>query len=149
MVRLMKKTIVILLVVMLATPCLAKERKVFRGTVIRVLNGNTIIVDNGTTMYRLDGVEPLEDAYVYLKNTLFGKTVTIALKGWVGHYTIMVDVYTPDGTHVNKDLIDRGFAKKGVTFVEYDACRNKVSKRKPALGNVRANPEAQATGGAP
>ena len=108
----------LLAIALLATPTLANSTD-FTGPVIRVLDGDTIEVSRShrNVRIRLNGIDAPEKGQAYGHKSgefvalqAFGKDVTVQPFGLDKYGRTIGDVYLPDGTLLNKELVREGLA---------------------------------------
>jgi micrococcal nuclease len=109
----------------------------YKGTVTRVIDGNSIEVshENGAAVIRLHGVDAPEISQPYGRIAMiavfrhtFGKVVRIESYGLDPHGRTIGDVYLPDDTLLNEEMIRLGLAwyckhspKEGLLQLELEA----------------------------
>jgi micrococcal nuclease len=90
----------------------------FSGSIIGVLDGDTIEVLHNTRLerIRLNGIDCPENGQAYGKRAkqaasalVFGKEVTLQTFGKDKYGRTIADVFLPDGTTVNKELVQDGW----------------------------------------
>ena len=100
---------------LLAHSALAGE---FSGRVVGVLDGDTLEVLNGhhAERIRLSGIDCPEKGQAYgqkathaVSALVFGKEVTLQTHGHDKYKRILADVFLPDGTNVNHELVKDGW----------------------------------------
>jgi hypothetical protein len=91
------------------------------GRVTSIMAGNTITVYDGkrNSIYVLDGVRPpapgeesYREAILYLRTMVLNKDVRMTVTG-KSKYVTYAKVYTPEGTLLNEDMKQKGFAGRG------------------------------------
>ena len=99
----------------LASVALATD---FSGPVVSVLDGDTIevLLNNRAERIRLQGIDCPEKGQAYgtrakqaASALVFGKEVTLKTHGKDKYGRTMADVYLPDGTNVNHELVKQGW----------------------------------------
>ncbi|MFH1563490.1 MAG: thermonuclease family protein [Nitrospirota bacterium] len=97
----------------------ALEVQEFKGKVVSIADGDTIsVMHNGVReKIRLNGIDCPENrqafgnrAKQFTGNMVFGKTVTIKGHGKDKYGRTMGDVFLPNGTCLNKELVKQGLA---------------------------------------
>src|SRR5215831_6428279 len=90
----------------------------FSGPVVSVLDGDTIeiLLSNRAQRIRLHGIDCPEKGQAYgtrakqaASALVFGKEVTLKTHGKDKYGRTMADVYLPDGTNVNHELVKQGW----------------------------------------
>lgn len=90
----------------------------FSGQVIRILDGDTIEVlhNQHPKRIRLSGIDCPEKGQAFgtrakqaVSELVFGKEVTIQTHGHDKYKRIIADVFLPDGTNVNQELVKEGW----------------------------------------
>lgn len=90
----------------------------FSGLVVSVLDGDTIEVLNGhhAERIRLSGIDCPEKGQAYGKRAkqaasalAFGKQVTLKTHGYDKYKRTLANVFLPDGTNVNHELVKQGW----------------------------------------
>ncbi|MEO7859510.1 MAG: thermonuclease family protein [Nitrospirales bacterium] len=90
----------------------------FSGSVVSVLDGDTIEVLNGhrANRIRLSGVDCPENGQAYGKKAkqaasalVFGKEVTLRTHGYDKYKRVLGDVILPDGMNLNHELVKQGW----------------------------------------
>jgi endonuclease YncB( thermonuclease family) len=101
---------------LIVQPCLAAD---FSGHVTDVLDGGTIKVSRNhrTVTIRLNGIDAPEKGQAYghrsrefVSLQVFGTNVTVQTYGRDKYGRTIGDVYLPDGTMLNKELVKAGLA---------------------------------------
>ena len=101
---------------LIVQPCLAAD---FSGSVTDVLDGDTIKVSRNhrNVKIRLNGIDAPEKGQAYGHKSgefvalqAFGKDVTVQTYGLDKYGRTIGDVYLPDGTLLNKELVKAGLA---------------------------------------
>jgi micrococcal nuclease len=120
----------------------------YQGTVTRVIDGNSIEVshDNHAVVIRLHGVDAPEISQPYGRIAMvavfrhtFGKVVRIETYGLDPHGRTIGDVYLPDDTLLNEEMVRLGLAwyckhspKEGLRQLELEARDAKLGLWKDA-----------------
>jgi len=103
----------------LALVCACSQGEAAEGTVVRVRDGDSIVVMRGGVgiEVRLDGVDCPELAQAFGKkaknftsNLAFGKTVRLVGKGKDRYDRELAEVFLPDGRSLNRELVSAGLA---------------------------------------
>ena len=122
----MRSLLAILLTLLLASSALAAD---FTGPVTYVLDGDTLEVtrNHRNVKIRLNGIDTPEKGQAYGHKATefvvlqaFGKEVTVQTFGLDKYGRTIGDVYLPDGTLLNKELVKAGLAWR---YCKYSADR--------------------------
>jgi endonuclease YncB( thermonuclease family) len=101
----------------LALPCVVHANS-FTGPVVSVLDGDTIEVlhNNHPERIRLSSIDCPENGQAFGKRAkqaasalVFGKEVTLLTHGLDKYGRTLGDVFLPDGTNVNQELVKQGW----------------------------------------
>jgi micrococcal nuclease len=116
----------------------------FEGEVVGVIDGDTIEVlnDGKAVRIRLNGIDCPEHnqpygskAKQYVSDLIFSKHVKVRVKELDRYGRTIADIYLLDGTWLNKEIVDAGFAWHYKQYsTDKDLSTSEVTARKDRLG---------------